>query len=393
MPSRTSRPRRERALAVVAAALLAAACGRRDFTMVAVVPQTGELAPYGLEIRRGIELATAELNAAGAGPTIALRIVDDGSDPVRAVAEVKAALESDPVAVLGPVGNAAFVEVGPLADQSGLAVLSPWASASIADLGYRNLFRCYPSDGLETSRLVKLIRKDLFLKDLVLVSETTDYGRWYKAAFHQSFERLRGTIQASKNFAPGISRDDALRLVEELRTKPGQGVLVIATGRDAVTIVQALRAIDYTGEVFTTSAFHHEAFRTAAGEAAQDVMYVAPAFDPGAPDAAPLTSAYRKAHGADPTLWAALGHDSVKVIADAVASAGGLYTTEVPPTLRSATFESKGALGSTKFDASGDCVRDLDVFGVRDGQALAWDRYEPYWQERNPTAGAEGTGG
>lgn len=382
------------ALALLAAAgLPSTGCGPSECVFVAVVPESGSLAPYGRELRRGMEVAVSEINRRGGAVSgsepITLRVVDDGSDAERAVAEVRGALAGDAVAVVGPVGDEAFRNLALVSGELPGAALSPYSGITTEQVGTPHLFRNYPAATLEMGHLVKLLRRDLFLKDIVVFTARSHAGRAYKTAFEASFERLRGNVQASVGFRPGLAADAAAELVADLRTRPGDGVVLLCSGEDAVTLLAALRGIEYREEVFTTSAFHHPAFRESAGANAQDVMYVAPAWNPDAPRAASFVDAYRAAHGEPPSVWAALGHDAVLTLASALDEVGGLYRADLPPTLRSSRFRAEGVLGVTEFDASGEMVaRELEVHGVRDGQALPWAAYEQYWAER----GQGGTG-
>lgn len=408
-PSRPSFPPRSRgarrpplavsqfAVSPLAVSLLAlgvlGGCASDEARLVAVVPTVGEMAPYAVEIRRGAELALELVNegggVAGGSEILEMDVVETGASAAEQRDAVEAAIEGGALAVIGPVGDEAYLLARPLAEGSSRAIVSPLAAAETTGIGTASLFRVSPTASLEMNRLVKLLRKDLFIKDVVVFSARSDAARAYRAAFQDSFERLRGNVQSAVSFDPGLGQDDARALVAdaELQTKPGDAVVVFADGSDAPEIFRAIDEIDYVGEVFTSSRFHHQKFREEAGEAAQDVMYVAPDWDVTAPRAKEFVEAYESRHGAPPSLWAALGHDAVVAVADALDELGGVYAGDLPITLRSGQFSSQGVLGRNEFDGSGDVVaRDLEVYGIRDGEALPWDAYERFWTERNPAA-------
>jgi branched-chain amino acid transport system substrate-binding protein/urea transport system substrate-binding protein len=95
-------------------------------TLGALLPLSGELAAYGAQARLGIDLAVAEVNAAGGVPGGPVRVLyeDDRSDPRTAVARaVRLAQHGTVVAVIGPVSSAPRDAVAPVLDRLSLPLL------------------------------------------------------------------------------------------------------------------------------------------------------------------------------------------------------------------------------------------------------------------------------
>jgi branched-chain amino acid transport system substrate-binding protein len=381
------------ATVVAALALLAGGCSGGDLKVVVILPETGHLADYGKDLKRGAELAAREAQQPGgvledlAAP-LQLEFIDDGSNPDRALLEVQRALkETTPFAVLGPVHGEAWLGAGLDAEEAGISLVSPWVSVPASDYPYKSLFRNYASDEVEAARLAKLLRRDLDprVKDLAVITELSDYGRGYKAAFGRAFKRLQGNVETSMHFERGLEAGQAAALVEELRIRPAGGCLLVATGPDLAVLLQALRDITYSEQIFTTAALHHPAVRARAGELAQDVIYVAPAWQPEADFARGFTAAYRDETGEAPSLWAGLGHDALAAILQGAADMGGAYRTDLSGLMRSLDFEAPGVVsGKVRYDTAGECSDcPLMVFGVRDGTALPWEAYEEHWNARH----------
>lgn len=383
-------------LAVLGLALLAGACSPGDLQVVAIVPETGHLSAYGEDLKRGIELA-ARMAREEDGVledypgALDVSFVDDGSNPERAVTEVRRALtETRPFAVVGPVHAEAWLGEGLEAEEAGIALVSPWVSVPTGDFRYKTLFRTFPSDQLEAARVAKLMRRDLQprVKDLVVFTELSDYGRGYKATFSRAFRGLQGNIETTRYYERGLQPEQAAEMVEELRLKPAGGVLLIATGPDYKVLLEALRAIEYREPIFATSAFHQPDVRRGAGDAGQDVLYVAPLWNKQSDMARDFAAAYRDEYGESPSLWAVLGHDALTVVLAGAAEMGGAYSADLSGLMRSLNFEAPGALrGTMRFDSAGECGDcPHGVFGVRDGTALPWDAYAKFWEQSNPDA-------
>src|SRR3954469_19616384 len=98
-----------RRIAAIAAVALIAACGPKEKTVkIAVaVPLTGDMGTEGQGLRRGVEMAVEEVNAAKRFPyKIEAAPFDDRADPKEAV-NVANLIASDPsiVAVIGPYNS------------------------------------------------------------------------------------------------------------------------------------------------------------------------------------------------------------------------------------------------------------------------------------------------
>lgn len=376
----------------VALALLAMGCSGGEMRVVAIVPETGHLSAHGQDLKRGLQLAATHLEGKGGllesiEQPLLLEIVDDGSNAERSVQEVSKALtQSPPFAIVGPVHGEAWLGLGLDAQEAGVALVSPWVTVPTNDHEYKTLFRNYPSDELEAGRLSKVMRRELQprVKDLVVITELSDHGRGYKAAFGRAFKRLQGDIETSLYYERGLQPADAAALVEDLRLKPAGGVLLISTGPDYATLLEALRGIEYREQIFAIGSFHHPAVRALAGDAAQDVLYVAPVWKPESQHARKFAAAYRDEYGEPPTLWSALGYDALTAVAQGAVKMGGPYRSDLPGLMRSLDFEGPGVVaGRVRFDTAGECSDcALELYGVRDGTALDWDAYEEFWIAR-----------
>ncbi|MEV9488578.1 ABC transporter substrate-binding protein, partial [Klebsiella pneumoniae] len=74
--------------AVSTLALTAGVAQAQDITIATAGPMTGQNAAFGEQLKRGAEMAVADLNAAGgvSGKKLKLEIGDDACDPKQAVA-------------------------------------------------------------------------------------------------------------------------------------------------------------------------------------------------------------------------------------------------------------------------------------------------------------------
>lgn len=109
-----------------------------------VYSRTGLLAAYGAEyiqgLRYGLAYATKGTNAVN-GRKIELTLVDDGTDPVKAVAGAKDLIGKGYKIIAGTVSSGIALQLAPLADQNKILYISgPAASDAVTGIN-RNTFR------------------------------------------------------------------------------------------------------------------------------------------------------------------------------------------------------------------------------------------------------------
>ena len=109
------------ALACCAAILIPVAAHAADPIKVgAVLPFSGGVELYGQQAKLGLDLAAREINAAGGilGRPIEVIYADDKTRPASATAAMQAMIDSNVVAVVGPVTSQNFNATAPMAERS-----------------------------------------------------------------------------------------------------------------------------------------------------------------------------------------------------------------------------------------------------------------------------------
>ena len=142
-----------RVLVLSLIAMTAAAIGcSNDVKVGAIISETGAVATYGNSVRKGIDLALDEINAAGGykGGTFTVVYRDDATMPDIGTQVAHELIEQEQVDyIIGAVSSPVTLEIAPICEEVGVVLLSPSASApAISDAG-DFIFRNYPSDILE----------------------------------------------------------------------------------------------------------------------------------------------------------------------------------------------------------------------------------------------------
>ncbi|NLB41295.1 MAG: ABC transporter substrate-binding protein, partial [Clostridiales bacterium] len=172
---------------------------------------TGKVASYGQDSVQGIELAIEEINAAGGidGKDIEIVKYDNKSDEAEATTLTTRLMTSDKVvAVLGPATSGAFKATIPPALQNKIPVASGSTTADditvdangVKEYAFRICFSdAYQGTGMANYALNKLSAKSA----VVIMDNSSDYGKGLAEAFTNTFQDGGGAIVAQEAYVAG----------------------------------------------------------------------------------------------------------------------------------------------------------------------------------------------
>ena len=193
-----------------------------------LLPETGALAFLSAPLLEGVNMAIADINAAGGvnGADVTLTPGDSGTDPEIANTTVDRLLTEDVDAIVGAAASGITGSVIDKITSAGITQCSP--SNTAAGLGTSGdngfYFRTAPSDDLQAPALANVVLGDGYT-NVAVVSRADDYGVGFNAEFEPAIASGGGTIVYNTPYAPeATSFDDVVQDV-------------VASGPDAVVLV------------------------------------------------------------------------------------------------------------------------------------------------------------
>ena len=369
-----SQIRRYALLALVALSWTAGGCSR-EVKVGALISEHGGVGPYGQSVRKGLDLAADELNAAGGHYTLIYKDPQTRAELGRQ--QVYELIEQEDVPVIiGAISSKVTLAVAPICEEEEVVLLSPSASApSITDAGYY-IFRNYPSDILEGTSMAEFAR-DLGLERVVIFSLDNVFGEGLERVFTAKYEsKYRKVVKTFRLTEDGTNDFNAM-VVEAKQLDP-DGVYIIAYLADLAALLSEMHAANLqTVLLGTSSVVPLDVVRLAGADASQLLVYPRPAFDPESdhPNVRTFVDAYRTKYGETPDLFAAHGYDALKLVDHAI-SVGGRAAADVIKGGLEGLQNYEGAAGRTTFDENGDVVRYPRLFIIADGEALPFDRFK-----------------
>ena len=222
-------------------------------------PLTGILDAAGAEGRAAVELGIRDFNAylaeSGAGWYLEMAVEDTATDPDVALGKIQILHQAGIAAVLGPMTSGNVDSVKGYADQNGMLVLSPTASAASLAIPGDSVYRLVPDDSVSGAALSKLA-EHVGVDALVPIWRGDTYGDGLWRVVSDDFESRGGAIHAGVRYwpdAPDLESEVALldkhvREATELYGPGRVGVLMVSYDEYA-SISEAAAGYDALGEV------------------------------------------------------------------------------------------------------------------------------------------------
>ncbi|MDD5324131.1 MAG: ABC transporter substrate-binding protein [Polaromonas sp.] len=216
--------------------------------------QTGPAAELGKRMQVGMLAQFNAVNAAGgiSGRTITLISRDDGYEPAKAIAAVKALIEEDKVfALVGSVGTPTNLAAVPAINAAGIPLIGPFTGAQgLREPLNRNLFHVRASYFDETERIVQYLTT-LGITKIAVFYQNDSYGK----------AGLEGVLRAlaKRNLKPTASVtverntvDVAASLAAILKAAP-EAVVQISAYKSCAALIKQAKAKGYGGQFFNVS--------------------------------------------------------------------------------------------------------------------------------------------
>lgn len=304
--------------------VLAFASGRKESIVIGgIFPLTGDVSVYGLETRRGIDLAIEEINAAGGidGKKLVLEARDDGGISEKTVSAFKRLTARGKVGIIiGSLTSACTAAISPLAQAQQVLLLAPAATEESITAAGDYVFRACFIDSFQGTAGGYFAARDLGAKRAaVLYNRGSEYSMDLLETFTASFLAEEGVLAASESYAPGDT--NFASQLEKIKAASPDVIYLPEYYNTAALIIRQIRAMGIT--VPLVGADGWDGLTAAAGDEILNGFYSSHyASDSRDLIVTNFVNAFRVKYGSLPSSFAALGYDSLYIIRDAIARAG-----------------------------------------------------------------------
>ena len=354
---------------LVAGLLSPLGCARRggEVQLVGILPLTGELAEFGTDEQRGMDLAVAEINKRGGvgGKRLLVRYEDSRSDARTAVAALQRVLAGTRVPVVFSLGSTISLALAPVVDRERVVMI---AVASTPDLTGKSsfVFRNFPVATAHARKLAEFAFLTLGLKEMAVLHINDDLGYGNSTAFVAAYQGLGGRVLWVDAY-PKDGRDFR-GLAAKLARSNLPAAYIPGYGDALALLVRQIRELGYRGRILSSLEFGYPNVLTLAGPAGEGVGFADLAFaaDSDDPAVQSFVERFRARYQRAPTLDAVLAYDGLRLAALTMQHAG-LEPAAIRDALR-ATKGFQGVTGSISVRPDGDFDFSVVIKVIKDGK-------------------------
>ncbi len=330
---------------------------------------TGSEATFGQSSHHGTQLAVDQLNAAGGvlGKKIQLLTEDNQSQAGQSATVVRKLISSDGVvAILGEVASSRSLEAAPICQQNKVPMISPSSTnPKVTETG-DYIFRVCFIDPFQGTVMANFAGKRLQLKNVAILTDVkSDYSVGLTKFFKEGFLAAGGKIAVEQNYSGG-DKDFNAQLTAIKAANP-DGLFVPGYYTEVGLIALQAKQLNLAFPMFGGDGWESSSL-VPIGGAALEGDYFSTHFSPQ--DTTPAVQAFAKdflAKFHEPSdAMAALGYDSLMLLADAIKRAGTTEGTKVREAL-AATKDFHGATGNITIDPARNASKPAVILTITNG--------------------------
>ena len=338
------------------------------------------VASFGMSSHEGTLLAVEEINAAGGvlGKKLELLTEDNQSKPGESATAVNKLIARDGViAILGEVASSRSLEAAPICQQNKIPMISPSSTNPKVTESGDYIFRVCFTDILQGKILANFAGQKLQAKRVAIFTDVkSDYSKGLAKYFKEHFIAAGGQIVTELDFNGGDK--DFKAQITAIKGANPDAVFIPAYYTDVALICIQAKQLGMTSPIFGGDGWESEDLIKIGKDAVEGTYFSTHcAADSPGDKVANFVEAYRKKfNGKTPDAMAMLGHDSAKILAEAIQKTGSTDAAKIRDAL-AATKDFDGVSGKITIDAKRDATKPMVILQVKEGKFKLVDTINP----------------
>ncbi|HMV04616.1 MAG TPA: branched-chain amino acid ABC transporter substrate-binding protein [Accumulibacter sp.] len=322
-----------------------------DHLVAIAGPMTGQYASAGDQIRKGAELAIAEINAKGGvlGQKLKLEVGDDACDPKQAVSVANTMVNKKIVFMHGHWCSSSTIPASDVYNEAQIPMATVSTNPQVTERGLKNIFRIMGRDDQQGLVAGTYLAETFKGKKIAVVDDKSAYGKGLADEIAKAME-AKGAKPALRE-AITAGEKDYSGLVSKLKSA---GVEVMAFGGYHTEVALILRQAQQAGLKLTVvggDTMTNSELVSAAGPAVDNVMFTFAPDPRKNPAAAAVVKKFRDAK-VEPEGYVMYAYAAMQLFAQAADKAKSTKYADLEKTIRNGSFDT--VIGKLSFDAKGD---------------------------------------
>ena len=326
-------------------------------TLGVISPNTGALAVYGAAVTTAVDLAVSEINAAGGilGQQVSVINTDDQFDPAETLNAFNSLVSQGVGLIVGSVTSGCTSAITGAANEEGVVLLTPSATADSITTADDYVFRACYADSFQGA-IAAYYAKSAGYTDVGVVYCAADT---YSKGLYDSFAAAAATYGLNIKAVESTASLDVQDYTNQFASMASSGVQFVYAPYyyDVIGpyIVTQARAAGYTGIIMGADGYDGTPDYVVEGAdlTAFNNVYWTNHYDPTDTDPAvqAFVAAFTEMWGSTPNAISALAYDAVYMYKLAIEKAGSVDPAAVRAALADPTTTFSGVTGTFAFNA------------------------------------------
>ena len=350
--------RRMKLALLAAAAMTMATVGvaKADIKIATVGPLTGQYASFGEQMKRGLEMAVEDLNAAGGvlGQKIEGVAEDDACDPKQAVAVANKLVTEGVDLVAGHFCSGSSIPASAVYAEEGVLQISPASTnpaltEDAAKKGWVNVNRVCGRDDAQGIVAGKYLAEKFKGKKVAILNDKTAYGKGLADETKKNMNAAGLQETMYESYTAG--EKDYSALVSKMKAAGIDAFYVGGYHTEAGLMIRQAHEQGYKPQLVSGDALVTDEFWKITGDSGEGTLMTFQPDPRDKPEAKDLVAKFR-AQNYEPEGYTLYTYAAVQVWAEAAKRANSLKMEDLSKQIRGGTFDT--VIGKLTFDNKGD---------------------------------------
>jgi branched-chain amino acid transport system substrate-binding protein len=323
-------------------------------------------------------MGVEEINKEGGvlGKPIKLVLDDDRSMPGESATIVRKQIANDKVvAILGEFASSRSLEGGPICQENKIPMVSPGSTnPKVTEIG-NYIFRTCFMDSFQGTVMARFALSKGYKKAAILTDEKQDYSKGLAQYFREVFTQNGGQIVKEQSYSGG-DKDFRAQLTSIKSTKPDV-IFVPGYYNEVALIARQARQFGVKAPFMGGDGWEGDALLKVAGNSLDGCFFSTHfSADNQDPAVQAFINNYKAKFGMVPDCQAALGYDTVRILAEAIKRAGSTDAAALRDAI-AATKDFQGVTGKISLDAHRNASKPAVVQTIGGGHFKFVENVEP----------------
>ena len=337
----------------------------------AVLPLTGEMASYAIQLKKGMDLAVELNNSNSSNTKIEVIYEDDKGEAKNAVSAYRKLVDQDNVQIIiGGMFSSSTFAMTPLAEKDKRVLLSPTASAIELTEAGDYFFRIYPSDSYDGIFLANFVNKQIKAKRVAIIYEQIASITAIVDKFKYIFETGGGEVVLISGYNTNVN--DFRSILRSIKSKNPDLIFIPGNLNSMSSLLIQAKQLNLETKFLSISTFYDPKILELTKDASEGVMFSTPMFninDTKSEEIQGFAKKYLNKYGVEADILGGYGFDVINITLKSLRN--GNNSDSIKNSLYNIS-NFPGVTGNTTFDENGDVIKELKIMIVKNGKFEAF---------------------